>query len=207
MAGRPLRRARLNPEPTRQDWLYLAPLFADMPGHKRIPEDAHDYVRRVEDFVSLLWGHRALEALPLAVAWLRPRELRLVEHLGKGTYGRAFLTNNNTVIKLTMQAAEYEAARALKGRNVPNIAHVFDTAALGSRNGWAYFFLLELEHLRPITQSLTEKLPKHMIDEMVQGCVNYRSITGRDCDMHRENFGLNTQNECALLDLGPRTFP
>jgi hypothetical protein len=46
-----------------------------------------------------------------------------------------------------------------------------------------------------------------MIDEMVQGCVNYRSITGRDCDMHRENFGLNTQNECALLDLGPRTFP
>ena len=198
--------ARSNPGTSRSDWMYLAPLFADVPMHKLIAEDDPDYVSRVEDVVSLMWGRRALDALPLATTWLRSRGVRLVERLGYGTFGSAYLTDRGTVVKLSHQAAEYEAARALQGLDVANVVHVFDTAVLGRRNGLDYF-LLEVEYLRPPQWSLTEKLPEKALIEMRRGCHNYKVITGKRCDMHRENFGLNKGGECTLLDLGPDTGP
>lgn len=186
---------------TKEDWLYLSPLFAHAAWLR--PEDPN-YVQRVEDLISLAYGHRLLDALPLAVPWLRARGLKLTESLGRGAYGRAFLTDASTVVKITTQREEYEAARKLAGHDVPNVVHVYAADPLGSVRSWDYF-ILETEFLAPTRWPLTKRVPDKAVDEIDRGCENYQRVTGKRCDEHIENFGINAAGEWTLLDLGPST--
>jgi hypothetical protein len=192
-----------NTSGSQEDWLYLSPLFAHV---KRIRAESLNYVQEVEDVISFAYGHRLLDALPLAVPWLRARGLRLTESLGYGTYGRAFLTDASTVVKITTQREEYEAARKLAGMNVPNVVHVYAADPLGSVRSWDYF-ILETEFLAPTEWPVGRTVPAAAGDAIQRGCENYQQVTGKRCDRHNENFGLNARGEWTLLDLGPSTHP
>jgi hypothetical protein len=186
---------------SKEDWLYLAPLFAHV---KRIKPESLNYVQEVEDVISFAYGHRLLDALPLAVPWLRARGLRLTESLGYGTYGRAFLTDASTVVKITTQREEYEAARKLRGLDISNVVHVYAAEQLGSVRSWDYF-ILETEVLAPTGWPVGRTVPAAAGDAIQRGCENYQQVTGKRCDRHNENFGLNARGEWTLLDLGPST--
>ena len=188
---------------TKAAWMYLSPLFAHV---KRIRPESLNYVQEVEDFISFAYGHRLLDALPLAVPWLRSRSLVLTESLGYGTYGRAFLTDASTVVKITTQREEYEAARKLAGMNVPNVVHVYVADPLGSVDSWDYF-ILETEFLAPTGWPPGRAVPAKAADDIHRGCENYARVTRRSCDRHNENFGINAAGEWTLLDLGPSTHP
>jgi hypothetical protein len=191
------------PSGTKADWLYLSPLFAHV---KRIRPESLNYVQEVEDVISFAYGHRLLDALPLAVPWLRARGLRLTESLGYGTYGCAFLTDASTVVKITTQKEEYEAARKLEGMNVPNVVHVYDAVPLGRVGTWDYF-LIETEYLGSTGWPPGRSVPAAAAEAIRRGCENYARVTRRSCDRHNENFGINAAGEWTLLDLGPSTDP
>jgi hypothetical protein len=184
----------------KQDWQYLSPLFAHADW---ISEDSPNYVRDVENLISLVYGHRLLDALPLAVPWLRARGLKLTETLGRGAYGRAFLTDASTVVKITMDREEYEAALKLMGMNVPNVVHVYASVPLGRVGEWDYY-LIETEYLGSTGWPPGRKVPTAAVEAIRRGCANYLRVTGKRCDGHNENFGINAAGEWTLLDLGPK---
>lgn len=189
---------------TKADWLYLSPLLAHTRLARGLKAEDPNYVREVEDLISFMYGHRLLDALPLAVPWLRSRSLVLTESLGSGTYGRAFLTDASTVVKITTQREEYEAARKLAGHDVPNVVNVYGYTSLGRVGTWDYF-LIETEYLAPTGWPPGGTVPTAAVEAISRGCANYQRVTGKRCDGHSENFGLNARGEWTLLDLGPAT--
>jgi hypothetical protein len=188
----------------RDTWLYLMPLFER--AKDLLDPKSPDFVRDIEDLASFVLGHRLLDALPLVVPWLKRKRVQLVERLGGGAYGHAFLTSAGTVVKITWQRAEFVAAQRLEGLSVPNVVHVYDTAALGfdPHKQWEYF-ALELELLAPTGWPPGRNVPADAVEQIRRGCANYERITGYRCDRHNENFGLNAAGEWTLLDLGPIT--
>jgi hypothetical protein len=51
----------------------------------------------------------------------------VVKCLGEGGYGKAYLLNNNTVLKITTDSLEYSLAEKMKGFKLNHIANVYDT--------------------------------------------------------------------------------
>lgn len=56
-------------------------------------------------------------------------------HLGNGMWGDAYLTNDNTVIKLTTHEDEAEIAVRLKGEDITNVVRIYEVIPL--KNCWA----------------------------------------------------------------------
>lgn len=54
--------------------------------------------------------------------------------LGSGTFGTAYLLNDNTVLKITRDDTEAWAAKAIEGKRLPNVADVYNVRYLKDSN-------------------------------------------------------------------------
>lgn len=210
---------RRNPIDSAETWRFYSPIMPEQVS----PEDP-DFVTKSLKTVSRgrlfkvgerAWRATAQElflpyALSLAEPWLRQHGLRLIKHLGVGTFGHAFLTNEGTVIKLTYNQSEFEAAELLAGKKLRNVVEVYDAVVTGEAPllpGWSpgggattqTYYLIHLQLLQPAPPELTKKGHR----EIERGCASYEKVVGQRCDNHPGNFGLNEQGEWTLLDVGP----
>lgn len=80
----------------------------------------------------------------------------LSQKLGKGAFGHAFSVDvgGTTVMKLTRDPTEMQAAWLLKGRSNKRIVHVYDVWAVDGtfRGDWRGWYLIHREYLQPLSK-------------------------------------------------------
>lgn len=59
-------------------------------------------------------------------------DLKELTYLGSGDFGTAYLTDKNTVVKITKDKTEYDIAIKLKGHNLQNVVSIYDADKIGT---------------------------------------------------------------------------
>ena len=162
----------------------------------------------VENWLYLVHRNRVVRGLRVAFPYLTKNQIALTESLGVGSWGEAFLTDRGTTIKITTDEEEFKAAQRVKQSSSPSIVTVFDAQRLGKpADAYYSYYVIHTERLLPTGAALTGRLPEEAKADIRAAARDYRRITGRLCDCHRENFGLSPQGRWVLLDLGPARDP
>lgn len=108
-------------------------------------------------------GAVLLQNLPLFLAM--GIESPLDQKLGNGAFGHAFKVSlgGESVLKLTRDPTEMQAAHRLRGRKSKRIVHVYDLWAVpGTFHGdWRGWYLIHREYLQPLT-----KRDKNLIESL-----------------------------------------
>lgn len=110
-------------------------------------------------------GQVLLQNVPLFCALGIDNPLK--QKLGKGAFGHAFSVDMgdlaNSVIKITRDPTEMQAAWLLKGKKSKRIVHIYDVWAIQStfRGNWRGWYLIHREFLHPLS-----KRDKHLIEAL-----------------------------------------
>ena len=107
------------------------------------------------------------------------KDLKLI---GFGDHGCAFLTNENSVLKLTDDKYEYKMALALLNNKYPNLLHRFPEI-YNLKNFKNKIFIIEMEYakiLKNKNKKLYEKTENFIYDNIISKGIDLSSINKKD---------------------------
>ncbi len=81
------------------------------------------------------------------------KRFKLKDSVGEGMWGMAFLTEDDKVLKLTLDDDEYKAALQIKDAQSGAFAKIYDLGELYNENGYRYYYILK-EKVYPLNDTL-----------------------------------------------------
>lgn len=114
---------------------------------------------------------------------------KIVEFLGSGAHGNAYLTNDNKVIKITTDKSEYDESRKLLNKNTVHLAKVYDCYVVESKK-----LKRELPNLRGMWVILLEYVESNRNE--------HEFLFNQLLDAFEEDLGLNLMDELSSYQVG-----